>query len=102
MEAHNTIRREKPIWYFNQVNIVNYLRGPCKLKDDFGEEQIHTICGILECNAFEARSTSGYPIRCLFPKLAILSHNCISNISHSISCTGTGDNNDFRSDLVWG
>ncbi|KAF2901270.1 hypothetical protein ILUMI_04907 [Ignelater luminosus] len=93
MESHNNKRKSKPIWRFNQINIVNYLRGPCKL--DFDEELIHTVCGILESNAFEARSISGHPIRCLFPKLAILSHNCVSNISHSIVCTGSGDDQDF-------
>lgn len=94
MESNNDLRETKPIWKFNQINIVNYLRGPCKL--DFDEELIHTVCGILESNAFEARSISGHPIRCLFPKLAILSHNCVSNISHSIVCTGLGDTQDFR------
>ncbi|KAK4887586.1 hypothetical protein RN001_003857 [Aquatica leii] len=92
MEAHNDKRRNTSIWRFNQINIVNYLRGPCRLKM-FDEELIHTVCGILECNAFEARSKSGYPIRCLFPKLSILSHNCISNISHTIVCD---ENADYR------
>lgn len=62
MTHHNDIRKEKPIWEFNQVNVVNYLRGPCKL-DRFPEELIHTVCGIIEVNAFEARSPAGYPIR---------------------------------------
>lgn len=95
MESHNDIRKEKPVWEFNQVNIVEYLRGPCRL-ERFSEELIHTVCGILEVNAFEARSISGYPIRCLYPKLAILSHNCISNITHSIESIGTGSDDDFK------
>lgn len=85
MEAHNDIRKTKPIWEYNQTNIVEYLRGPCKL-DRFSEDLIHTVCGILEINAFEARASSGYLIRCLYPKLAILSHNCVSNVHHSIDC----------------
>ncbi|KAJ8931831.1 hypothetical protein NQ314_015228, partial [Rhamnusium bicolor] len=96
MEAHNNIRKQRPIWKFNQHNIVEYLRGPCKL-DRFSEELIHTICGILEVNAFEARTSTGYLIRCLFPKFAILSHNCVSNIHHAINCKGTGDSEDFSS-----
>lgn len=94
MESHDEIRRQLPIWEFNRVNVVEFLRGPCKL-DRFSEELIHRVCGILEVNAFEARTTSGYPIRCLYPKLAILSHNCISNITHSIVCLGSGDSEDF-------
>lgn len=95
MEHHNDIRKDKPIWEFNQVNVVNYLRGPCKL-DRFSEDLIHTVCGIIEVNAFEAPSPSGYPIRCLYPKLAILSHNCVSNIRHSVECTGTGTTDDYK------
>ena len=84
MEAHNDIRKKRPLWQFNQTNVVGYLRGPCKL-DRFPEELIHTVCGILEINAFEARTTAGHFIRCLYPKLAILSHNCVSNVHHSVS-----------------
>lgn len=94
MEAHLKERRDKPIWKFNQVNIVEYLRGPCKC-DRFSEELIHTVCGILDVNAFEARAPSGYLIRCLYPNLAILSHSCVSNIVHAIECQGTGDQDDF-------
>lgn len=95
MESHDDIRKKLPIWEYNSVNVVSFLRGPCKL-DRFSEELIHKVCGILEVNAFEARTTSGYPIRCLYPKLAILSHNCISNITHSIECLGSGDTEDFK------
>ncbi|KAK5644162.1 hypothetical protein RI129_008007 [Pyrocoelia pectoralis] len=84
MESHDSIRRTQEIWKFNQINIVNYLRGPCKLSN-FTDELIHKVCGILECNAFEARAKCGYSIRCLYPKLAILSHNCVSNTVHTIS-----------------
>lgn len=87
MESHDEIRKSKPIWEFNQVNIVQYLRTVGKL-GRFSEELIHKVCGILEVNAFEARAVSGSMIRCLFPKLAILSHNCISNIHHSVSPYG--------------
>lgn len=95
MESHNDKRKGTPIWEFNQKNVVEYLRGPCKV-DRFPEDLIHTVCGILDVNAFEARTQSGYTIRCLFPKLAILSHNCISNIHHAIDCRSTGDELDYK------
>ncbi|XP_018330247.1 SET domain-containing protein SmydA-8-like [Agrilus planipennis] len=95
MESHSEERKTKPVWEFNQINVVNFLRGPCKL-DRFDEDLIHKVCGILDVNAFEARTQSGYSIRCLYPKLAILNHNCVSNITHSIESTGVGDENDFR------
>lgn len=84
MEAHNEIRKKAPIWGLNQTNIVNYLLGPCKLKDKATEDLLHTICGIIEINAFEARSVNGNSFRILYPKLALMSHNCVSNICHSI------------------
>lgn len=89
METHNELRRTKPIWYFNQVNIVDYLRGPCKL-NRFSEDLIHSVCGMLDVNSFEARASSGYLIRCLYPKLAVMSHDCVSNIHHTI------DSNDLK------
>lgn len=96
MEAHNKERKETPTWNFNQINVVEYLRGPCKLGGRFDEDLIHTVCGILEVNAFESRTMKGYPIRCLYPKLAILSHNCVSNITHSIDYTKTGNEDDYK------
>lgn len=95
METHNDKRQERPIWQFFQTNVVEYLRGPCKL-DRFSEELIHKCCGILDVNAFEARAPSGYLIRCLYPKLAILSHNCVSNIVHSVFLSGSGDQHDYQ------
>ncbi|XP_065173642.1 SET domain-containing protein SmydA-8-like [Atheta coriaria] len=84
MQSHCEIRKSKPIWAFNQNNVVEYLRGPCKLTR-FSEELIHRVCGILDVNSFEAHpSTGGYSIRCLYPNLAILSHNCVANTTHTI------------------
>ncbi|CAH1278442.1 unnamed protein product [Diabrotica balteata] len=94
MEPHNDIRKQKPIWEFNQHNVVEYLRSVCKL-DRFSEELIHTVCGILDINAFEARTLEGNAVRCLFPKLAIMSHNCVSNIHHAVDGKGTGAVDDF-------
>lgn len=94
MEAHPEIQKKKPTWEFNQHNVVEYLRSPCKLSR-FSEDLIHQVCGILDINAFEARTPEGYGLRCLYPKMAIMSHNCISNIHHAIDCKGTGDADDF-------
>ncbi|CAH0563390.1 unnamed protein product [Brassicogethes aeneus] len=95
MEHHNEERKKRPIWQFNQTNVVDYLRGPCKL-ERFSEDLIHTVCGILEINAFESRTPSGSMLRCLYPKLAIMSHNCVSNVHHAIDCAGKFDSKDFR------
>ena len=48
MESHNDIRRNIPvIWYNNQKNIVDKIYKDWNMKQ-YSEEEIHTICGILE------------------------------------------------------
>lgn len=53
--------------------------------DRFSEEYIQTACGILEINTFEVRTTKGFTARGLYPKVAMMNHSCVSNMSHSIS-----------------
>ena len=84
MEDHENERKSTNEWIIDEKNIVNYLRDECGLKEKFSSELIHKAIGILEVNAFEARTVNGYSVRCLFPKLAIHSHSCIPNVSHSI------------------
>ncbi|XP_055386362.1 SET domain-containing protein SmydA-8 isoform X2 [Condylostylus longicornis] len=84
MEYHDKPRQEnKEIWNADLINVAKYLRGPCKL-DRFSEEQIMRAIGILEVNAFEARTAAGYPVRCLFPITGILAHSCVPNTTRSI------------------
>lgn len=83
MEDHEKERRESNAWKIDQNNIVNYLRNQCKLKDRFSEELIQNVIGILEVNAFEAKTPDDYSIRCLYPKLAILAHSCTPNTCHN-------------------
>jgi hypothetical protein len=48
MEAHNDIRRNLPaIWRNNQENVVDRIRKEWGMTQ-YGEDTIHTICGILE------------------------------------------------------
>lgn len=35
MQNHNEERRKTPLWENNQINIVEYLRGACKLADRY-------------------------------------------------------------------
>nr|XP_016945453.1 SET domain-containing protein SmydA-8 isoform X1 [Drosophila suzukii] len=85
MEHHEEERKkDADVWHADRVNIAQYLRGPCKLASRFSEELIMQVVGVLEVNAFEARSSKGYPLRCLFPYTGILAHNCVPNTSRSI------------------
>lgn len=83
MECHNDARRDSDTWQADQVNVVGYLHGPCKLKDRFSEDLIQQACGILEVNSFEARTINGN-MRCIFPKTAIMAHSCVPNTMHTI------------------
>ncbi|XP_064542028.1 SET domain-containing protein SmydA-8 isoform X2 [Drosophila montana] len=85
MEHHEQARRENAdVWHADRVNIAQYLRGPCKLAERFSEELIMQVVGVLEVNAFEARTSQGYPLRCLYPYTGILAHNCVPNTARSI------------------
>lgn len=83
METHETERKARPAWDADLQNIVKYIRGPLKL-EKYSEELIQQVLGILEVNAFEALSSTGYTVRVLYPKLAILAHSCVPNTAHSI------------------
>ncbi|XP_067622892.1 SET domain-containing protein SmydA-8 isoform X2 [Eurosta solidaginis] len=85
MEHHNEERRKlSDVWNADFVNIAQYLRGPCRLADRFSEDLIMQVVGILEVNAFEARTTQGYGLRCLYPITGILAHNCVPNTFRTI------------------
>lgn len=84
MGHHRDRLADSDVWKADSVNVVGYLRGPCKLKERFSEELIQRACGILEINAFEGKSAEGHTLRCIYPKMAILSHSCVPNTTHTI------------------
>ena len=84
MEYHQEARRNTDIWKADEINVVGYLHGPCKLKDRFSADLIQRACGILETNSFEGRTSNGNCIRCIYPKTAIIAHSCSPNTTHSI------------------
>lgn len=85
MQDHKEERFNTPAWNADQQNIIGYLLGPCKLKDrGITEELIQQVIGILEVNTFEAKTSKGDAVRCLYTKLAISSHSCTPNTTHAI------------------
>lgn len=72
------------LWNRNQVTIVDRIRTQWHL-DEFSEEEIHTICGILEVNCFEVGgSTEGYSAaRALFDVAYLLCHECVPCTNHT-------------------
>lgn len=85
MEYHDEERRaNEDVWNADRINIAQYLRGPCQLAEKFSEDLIMKVIGILEVNAFEARTKAGAPLRCLYPITGILAHSCVPNTMRSI------------------
>lgn len=82
MEAHNDIRRKiTNIWRHNQENVVD------KIVKFLGftlweEDLIHTVCGILEVNAFEV-GQNDISIRALYPRAFYMAHDCVPNTGHT-------------------
>ncbi|XP_039275634.1 SET domain-containing protein SmydA-8-like isoform X4 [Nilaparvata lugens] len=85
MESHSKERKKSEHWNVEKVNIVDFLLKRCKLEGRFSDDEVHFVCGILEVNSFEVRTTYGVAIRGLYPNLAILSHNCVPNTTHSVN-----------------
>jgi hypothetical protein len=64
--------------------IVDRIRIQWKLCEEFSEEEIHTICGILEVNCFEVGGGNGSsPARALFDNAYLLCHDCVPNTNHT-------------------
>ncbi|XP_021915555.1 protein msta-like isoform X2 [Zootermopsis nevadensis] len=82
MEAHNDIRQKLPvIWRNNQENVVDRIRKEWGMTQ-YEEDLIHTICGILEVNAFEV-GQEGVSIRALYPCAFYMAHDCVPNTGHT-------------------
>lgn len=82
MEAHNDIRRKIPsLWGRNQEVIVNRLKNSWNIKA-FTDEEIHTICGVIEVNCFEIGQL-GSKARAIYPSAFLLSHDCSPNTTHT-------------------
>lgn len=82
MESHNEIRRNIPdLWALNQTRVVDRIIKDWKLTE-FSKDEIHTICGILEVNAFEI-GQQGVNIRGIYPTSFLLSHDCVPNTNHT-------------------
>nr|CAD7593204.1 unnamed protein product [Timema genevievae] len=82
MESHNEVRRNLPnIWQNNQSSVVDRIRELWGVRQ-YSEEEIHTVCGVLEVNAFEV-GQHGVSVRALYPTAFYLAHSCVPNTSHT-------------------
>ncbi|XP_054268292.1 SET domain-containing protein SmydA-8-like [Macrosteles quadrilineatus] len=82
MQAHNELRRkQQSIWNYNQKSVVDRIRNEWKI-DKFTEEEIHTVCGYAEVNAFSIGGDS-INIQGLYPEAYFFAHDCVANTSHT-------------------
>lgn len=82
MESHNELRKGiSALWNRNQQTIVDRIGKGWKFQE-FTEEEVHTVCGILEVNSFEV-GTLGRRARALFPEAFYISHECSPNTTHT-------------------
>ncbi|CAH0588795.1 unnamed protein product [Chrysodeixis includens] len=80
MESHNEMRRARgDIWPTNDKNVVQRIK---KWGLQFDDEEIHTVCGILEVNAFEVGG-SGASARALYGGAYLLAHDCTPSTTHT-------------------
>lgn len=82
MESHNTIRKAiETLWQRNQRIVVDQLRTRWGIKE-FSEDEIHTVCGLIEVNCFEIGQNESRA-RAMYDEAFLLSHDCVPNTTHT-------------------
>uniref|UniRef100_A0A1Q3FMT7 Putative histone tail methylase n=1 Tax=Culex tarsalis TaxID=7177 RepID=A0A1Q3FMT7_CULTA len=82
MDALNERRQQIPaLWARNQQAIVQRIRNEWKF-DEFSEAEVHTVCGIIEVNAFQIGPTEVHA-RALYPEAFYIMHDCTPNTTHT-------------------
>lgn len=82
MEHHNDLRSaNETLWKAKQEYIVDRIRDTWNISD-FSEDEIHTVCGILDVNCFEV-GYNGCWAQALYWKPTLISHDCQPNVSFS-------------------
>ncbi|CAG4982109.1 unnamed protein product [Colias eurytheme] len=80
MEAHNELRRARgDIFPMNERTVLQRLKG---WGFTFDDEEVHTVCGVLEVNAFEVGG-SGANARALYGGASLLAHDCTPSTTHT-------------------
>ncbi|XP_053659241.1 SET domain-containing protein SmydA-8 [Anopheles marshallii] len=83
MEPLNDVRQQIPkLWNRNHKEIVQRIRNDWGFAAEFTEQELHTICGIIEVNAFEV-GQEPIKARALFPEAYLLMHDCTPNTGHT-------------------
>ncbi|XP_053685897.1 SET domain-containing protein SmydA-8 [Sabethes cyaneus] len=82
MDPLNSVRQGiTSLWKRNQEVIVRRIRDEWNFLE-FTEEEIHTICGIIEVNSFQI-GQSDVHARALYPEAFYIMHDCTPNTTHT-------------------
>lgn len=82
LQSHLEERKDTTLYSIFKNNIVGFLRNALGMTE-FSEETILRVTAILDTNSFEIRrSEDDIKIRGLYPKAAMLSHDCKPNTKH--------------------
>ncbi|XP_069699805.1 SET domain-containing protein SmydA-8-like isoform X2 [Periplaneta americana] len=82
LQSHLEERKDTTLYNIFKNNIVGFLRDGLAMTE-FSEETILRVTAILDTNSFEIRHSEGdVKIRGLYPKAAMLSHDCKPNTKH--------------------
>ncbi|XP_055907545.1 SET domain-containing protein SmydA-8 [Eupeodes corollae] len=83
LEDHLNERLETPYYNVLRANLVTFIKTCLGFKE-LDENEILRIAATLDTNAFEIRQPSRQvKVRGLYPKAAMISHDCISNARHA-------------------
>jgi len=80
-------RRGTKVFFFNQTYVVETLQHFGIL--EFSEEEIQTICGIFDSNAFESCETGKAACRGLFLASSLINSSCLPNTRHYSRSNGS-------------
>ena len=82
LQSHLDERIDTSLYNIFKANIVGFIRDALGLTE-FSPETILRVTAILDTNAFEIRRSDGdVKIRGLYPKAAMMSHDCKPNTKH--------------------
>uniref|UniRef100_A0A182PLA8 SET domain-containing protein n=1 Tax=Anopheles epiroticus TaxID=199890 RepID=A0A182PLA8_9DIPT len=82
MDPLNDVRQQIPkLWNRNGKEIVQRIRTEWGFQE-YSELELHTVCGIIEVNAFEV-GQHPTKARALFPEAYLLMHDCTPNTGHT-------------------
>lgn len=82
MEPLNELRQQNTtLWKRNQESIVQRIRDEWKF-EEFSEQEIHTVCGIIEVNCFQIGPEEVHA-RALYPEAFYIMHDCTPNTTHT-------------------